>query len=74
MKKLTFVIPIMILVGFISMWMLNKDYSEIDLQTRWFITAGAAVLSGIISFFLLGSDGENVSSSPSSDKKKKRKQ
>ena len=56
------------------MWMLNKDYSEIDLQTRWFITAGAAVLSGIISFFLLGSDGENVSSSPSSDKKKKRKQ
>ncbi|WP_245671223.1 hypothetical protein [Pseudobacillus wudalianchiensis] len=73
MKKLTFVIPIMILVGSISMWMLNKDYSEIDLQTRWWITIGAAIFSGIISFFLLGSDGEKASSSPSDRQKKKKK-
>ncbi|KMY56284.1 hypothetical protein AC623_17915 [Bacillus sp. FJAT-27231] len=50
----------MILVGWISLWMLNKDYSEIDMQTRWLITAGAAIFSGVISYFLLGSDGEKA--------------
>ncbi|MBU8880401.1 histidine kinase [Bacillus sp. FJAT-29790] len=56
MKKLTFVIPIMILVAFIAMWMLKKDYSEIDLATRMIIAAGASILSGVISFFLIGAD------------------
>ncbi|WP_225435304.1 hypothetical protein [Bacillus aerolatus] len=73
MKKLTFVIPIMILVGALSLWMLNKDYSEIDLQIRWLITAGAVVLSGVISFFLLGSDGENMDSPPSPYNNRKKK-
>ncbi|RJS60621.1 hypothetical protein CJ483_11500 [Bacillus sp. PK3_68] len=70
LKKFTFVIPIMILVGSLSLWMLNKDYSEIPLQTRLLITAGAVIFSGIISYFLLGSDGENATSSSSGKKRK----
>ncbi|MFK2826641.1 hypothetical protein QYG89_13375 [Bacillus sp. B190/17] len=73
MKKFTFVIPIMILVGAISLWMLNKDYSEIDLQIRLMITAGAMIVSGIISYFLLGSDGEKSSAPLPKDKSKKKK-
>lgn len=56
LKKLRFTIPIMILVAVVAMWMLKKDFSEIDLQMRIIISAGASVLSGIISFFLFGLD------------------
>ncbi|MGC8227860.1 hypothetical protein ACP2W0_02485 [Pseudobacillus badius] len=73
MKKLTFVIPIMILVGSISLWMLNKDYSEIDLQTRLLITGGAVLFSGVISYFLLGSDGERLSSAVAKEKEKRKR-
>jgi hypothetical protein len=52
LKKLTIVIPIMILVAVLAMWMLGKDYAEIELPTRMLIAGGAAILSGIISYFL----------------------
>ncbi|KKB41225.1 hypothetical protein [Bacillus thermotolerans] len=71
MKKLTFVIPVMILVGSLSLWMLGKDYSEIALQTRLLITAGAMIFSGIISYFLLGSDGEKFNDSLAKKKREK---
>ena len=58
MKKVTIAIPIMILVSILAMWMLEKDYSEIDIQTRMIISAGAGVFSGVISFFLFGLDKE----------------
>lgn len=58
MNKLTFVIPIMILVAVLAMWMLGKDYSEINLQIRILISAGAAILSGAISYFLFNVDKE----------------
>ncbi|MED3551312.1 histidine kinase [Cytobacillus praedii] len=58
MNKFTFVIPIMILVAVLAMWMLAKDYSEIDLQIRIIISAGAAILSGGISYFLFNVDKE----------------
>ncbi|KKB36181.1 hypothetical protein [Bacillus thermotolerans] len=71
MKKLTFVIPVMILVGSLSLWMLGKDYSEIALQTRLLITAGAMIFSGIISYFLLGSDGEKFNDTLTKKKREK---
>jgi hypothetical protein len=52
LKKLTLTIPIMILVAVLAMWMLGKDYAEIELQTRMLIAGGAAILSGVISYFL----------------------
>ncbi|GLB59881.1 histidine kinase [Cytobacillus sp. NCCP-133] len=46
------VIPIMILVAAAAMWMLNKDYQQIDMPIRMLIAAGAALLSGVLSYFL----------------------
>jgi hypothetical protein len=56
LKKLFLVVPIMILVAILAMWMLGKEYTEIGQLTRMMISAGAAVLSGIISFFLFAAD------------------
>lgn len=59
MKKRNFIIiPIMLLVAATAMWMLNKDYQEIDFAIRMIISAGAAVLSGVISYFLFRPDKE----------------
>ncbi|MBP2241028.1 heme/copper-type cytochrome/quinol oxidase subunit 4 [Cytobacillus eiseniae] len=58
MKKLSFVIPIMIVVAILAIWMLNKDYAEIDFQIRLVIALGAALLSGVISYFLFAFDKE----------------
>ncbi|URM32302.1 histidine kinase [Cytobacillus firmus] len=52
------VIPIMILVAGAAMWMLNKDYQQIDLMIRLLIAAGAALLSGVISYFLFKPEKE----------------
>ncbi|OKL36500.1 hypothetical protein [Domibacillus mangrovi] len=60
MKRFIFVIPIMVLVFSIATWMLNKDFSMIDTQTRTLIATGASVFSGIISFFLMRSDIEHI--------------
>jgi hypothetical protein len=51
LKKFT-IIPIMILVAVLAMWMLGKDYDEIELPMRMLIAGGAAILSGVISYFL----------------------
>jgi hypothetical protein len=59
LKKFSIAIPIMILVFILSLWMLGKEYSEIDLQIRVIISAGAGVLSGIISYFLFTLDKVN---------------
>lgn len=48
----------MILVVIAAMWMLNKEYTEIDLQTRFIISVGAALLSGVISYFLFNFEKE----------------
>ncbi|MBM7649254.1 hypothetical protein JOC78_002207 [Bacillus ectoiniformans] len=56
MKRLKYVIPIMILVFILATNKLEKDYSVIDSQTRMLISAGAAIVSGVISYFLLGND------------------
>lgn len=51
LKKIT-IISIMILVAVLAMWMLGKDFAEIELPTRMLIAGGAAILSGVISYFL----------------------
>ncbi|MFP7299368.1 histidine kinase [Neobacillus niacini] len=56
MKKFPITIPIMIIVVVIAMWMLEKDYSELDIMTRIMISAGAGIFSGLISFFLFRFD------------------
>ncbi|WP_338751869.1 histidine kinase [Bacillus sp. FJAT-52991] len=67
-KKMTFMVPIMIVVAILAMWMLEKDYPMIDLQTRLLITAGAASLSGLISLFLLGNNEEKIDPPPTKKK------
>lgn len=52
MKNFALAIPIMLIVGAAAMWMLHRDYSVLDYQTRVLISAGAALFSGIISFIL----------------------
>ncbi|MEH7177837.1 histidine kinase [Neobacillus vireti] len=59
MKKFPITIPIMIIVMVIAMWMLEKDYSEINLMTRIMISIGAGIFSGLISFFLFRFDKGN---------------
>lgn len=52
MKAFKFVIPVMLIVSWVSWYMLGRDHSEVPEQTRVLITIGAVILSGIISFFL----------------------
>lgn len=56
MKKFPITIPIMIIVIVLAMWMLEKDYSEINMMTRLMISLGAGIFSGLISFFLFRFD------------------
>jgi hypothetical protein len=58
-KKLALVIPIMILVAILAMWMLGKEYADIELPIRILISVGAALLSGVISYFLFAFEKEN---------------
>jgi hypothetical protein len=59
MKKFPITIPIMIIVAAIAMWMLEKDYSELNIMTRIMISVGAGIFSGLISFFLFKFDKNN---------------
>jgi hypothetical protein len=49
----------MILVAGLAMWMLNKEHSEIDLQIRFLIAAGASVLSGGITYIFIALDNKS---------------
>ncbi|MEQ2525226.1 histidine kinase [Robertmurraya yapensis] len=51
-KRITLMMPIMIIVGIAAFWMLDTGYSEISSSIQLIITLGAVVLSGIISYFL----------------------
>lgn len=69
MKRVIRIIPIMIIVATIALWMLGKDYAVIDLTTRWLIALGAALFSGIISYFLFRPDQAKVDPFPGQEKK-----
>jgi hypothetical protein len=42
----------MIIVMAVAIWMLNEEFSEIQLGIRLIIAIGAALFSGVISYFL----------------------
>ncbi|TMU84990.1 histidine kinase [Bacillus sp. BHET2] len=55
-KRLTMVIPIMIIVALAANWMLGKQYAEIPPGSKAMLIIGGALLSGVISFFLFKED------------------
>ncbi|MED4532006.1 hypothetical protein ABET51_08010 [Metabacillus fastidiosus] len=60
MKRVKVAIPVAIVVGALSLWILEKDHSAVPLTARILIAAGGALLSGVIAFFLLQEDkGQN---------------
>lgn len=52
MRAFKFVIPIMAIVAWASWALLNRSYSEVPETTRIYITIGAVLVSGVISYFL----------------------
>lgn len=56
MRAFKFVVPIMIIVAWASWFILNRDHTDVPEQTRVLITIGAAIVSGVISFFLFPKD------------------
>ena len=52
MRAFKFVIPMVLLVGGVAWVMLNKNFTDVPVMNRFYITLGAMVLSGVISFFL----------------------
>lgn len=64
MKRLKIVIPIMIIVAFLATWILGKDYASVPLQSRILITSGGALLSGVISYFLLSKEVDQIDPKP----------
>ncbi|MCP3763981.1 histidine kinase [Domibacillus sp. A3M-37] len=72
-KRFVFIIPIMVIVFSVATWMLNKDYAMIERDIRLLISAGAAVLSGIITFFLMKGDAENLAAAHRDRQENKKK-
>lgn len=58
MRAFKFVIPIMIIVAWASWFMLNKNFTDVPEQTRLYITIGAVIISGVISYFLFPENEE----------------
>lgn len=51
-------IPIMIIVAWASWAILSRSYSDVPETTRIYITIGAVLGSGVISYFLFPEDEE----------------
>jgi len=51
-RALKFAIPIMLIVAGIAWWYLNKEFQEVPELHRLYMAIGAALLSGILSWFL----------------------
>lgn len=56
LRVLKFVVPIMIIVMGTSWIMLNRSHDEVPGLTRVYITIGATIVSGIVSYFLFPKD------------------
>jgi hypothetical protein len=72
MKRLALIIPIMIIVAFLAMWLIEKKYAEVPFDSRILIAVGGSILSGIIAYFLLKNDVHKVDEKPVVSNKKKR--
>ncbi len=73
MKRFIFVVPTMILVFSIAVWMLDKDYAMINSETRLLIATGASVFSGVLTFFLMKGDAEQLAEAHKERKQNKLK-
>lgn len=72
MKRFSLIIPIMIIVAFLAMWLIEKKYAEVPFDTSILIAAGGSLLSGIISFIYLRNDAQTIDPKPNDTNKKKR--
>lgn len=52
LRVFKFVIPIMIIVAWASWTMLSRNHTDVPEDTRVYISIGAVIVSGIISYFL----------------------
>lgn len=52
LRVFKFVVPIMIIVAWASWLLMARNHSEVPEMNRVYITIGAVVLSGVISYFL----------------------
>lgn len=64
MKRFNIVILVMIVVTVLATWILGKDHSALQLQTRILITVGGALLSGVLTYFLSLHDVDRVDPKP----------
>ncbi|ALC87018.1 hypothetical protein AM499_15190 [Bacillus sp. FJAT-22090] len=61
MKKSKVIVPIMIVVAVLATIMLNQDeYNEVTTINKILIIVGAAIVSSVIGYFLLGADVDKV--------------
>lgn len=58
MRFYLFALPIMLIVGSFSWLYLSRNFQEIEPLTRVFISVGAIVVSGVISYFLFPKNEE----------------
>lgn len=60
-KKSKVIVPIMIVVAVLATIMLNQDeYNEVTTISKILIIVGAAIVSSVIGYFLLGADIDKV--------------
>lgn len=63
MKRIVmFPLPIAIIVYLLSAWWLNKYYVDIESNIRTYLAIGAALVSGVISYFLFPNEPEEFDS------------
>jgi hypothetical protein len=60
-KAFKLIIPIMFVVGTFSWMMLERKFTEVPETSRLYITIGAVIMSGIISYFLFPKNEEKES-------------
>lgn len=58
LRAFKFVIPIMMIVAWASWAMLSRNHTDVPETTRLYITIGAVIVSGIISYFLFPNNEE----------------
>lgn len=56
MRAFKFVIPIMVIIAWVSWVTLARDHAAVPEKIRVYITIGAVLLSGIISYYLFPKD------------------
>lgn len=59
-RRMTFTVPIMIIVGIASMLLLDKGFYMIEQSIRTMLVVGGMLITGVISYFLFPDDeGKN---------------